>query len=102
MNETLLLTDCANYCSTSASAIRLAKDHVLLDPGPRQHQLLMELTLIDVDHLLASLHQLSDLSHCLQLLLRYLFLLLHLAAVSILWLAVSDIVLLVDISDTFV
>lgn len=102
MNQTLLLTNCTNYCSTSTSAIRLSKDHVLLNPGPRQHQLLVELTLIDVDHLLASLHQLSDLSHCLQLLLRYLFLLLHLAAVSILWLAVSDIVLLVDISDTFV
>jgi hypothetical protein len=62
----------------------------------------MELTLIDVDHLLASLHQLGDFSHYLQLLLRYLFLLLHLAAVSILRLAVGDIVLLVYISDTFV
>ena len=57
----------------------------------------MELTLIDVDHLLASLHQLGDLGHCLQLLLPYLFLLLHLATVGILWLAVSDLVLFVDL-----
>ena len=102
MNQTLLLTDGPNYCSTSASAIGLSKDHVLLDPGPRQHQLLVELTLIDVDHLLASLHQLSDLSHCLQLLLRYLFLLLHLAAVGILWLTVNDLVLLVDLCDSII
>ena len=60
----------------------------------------MELSLIDLDHLLASLHQLGDLSHCLQLLLRYLFLLLHLAAVCILRLAIGDLVLLVDLSDS--
>ncbi len=100
MNQTLLLTDRPNYCSTSASAIGLSKDHVLLDPGLRQHQLLVELTLIDVDHLFASLHQLCDLSHCLQLLQRNLFLLLHLAAVCILRLAVGDLVLLVDLSDS--
>ena len=97
MNKTLLLTDSANYCSSFAPTIRLSKYHVLLDPGPRQHQLLVELTLIDVDHLLASLHQFGDLGHCLQLLMPYLFLLLHLATVGILWLAVRDLVLLVDV-----
>ena len=102
MDKALLLTDSANYCSSFTSSIRFAKYHVLLDPGPRQNQLLVKLTLIDVDHLLASLHQLSYLIHCLQLLLPNLFLLLHLAAICILWLTVTDLVLLVDISDTLV
>ena len=102
MNKTLLLTHSANYRSSFPPAIRLAKYHVFLDPGPRQHQLLVELTLIDVDHLFASLHQLRYLIHCLQLLLPNLFLLLHLAAICILWLTVTDLVLLVDISDTLV
>ena len=102
MNKTLLLTDSANYCSSFTSSIRFAKYHVLLDPGPRQYQLFVELTLIDVDDLLASLHQLGDLGHCLQLLLPYFFLLLHLAAVGILWLAVRDLVLLVDLCDSII
>ena len=63
MNKTLLLTDSANYCGSFTSSIRFAKYHVLFDPGPRQYQLFVELTLIDVDDLLASFHQLGYLSY---------------------------------------
>jgi hypothetical protein len=102
MDQPLLLTDGTDYCSSSAPAIRLTKDHVLLDPGSRQHQLLVELTFIDVDHLLASFHQLCNLNYSIKLLLSDLFLLLHLATVGILGLAVSDLVPLVDLSDSIV
>jgi hypothetical protein len=102
MDQPLLLTDGTDYCSSSAPAIRLSKDHVFLDPGSRQHQLLVELTFIDVDHLLASFHQLCNLNYSIKLLLSDLFLLLHLATVGILRLAVSDLVPLVDLSDSIV
>ena len=102
MDQPLLLTDGTDYCSSSAPAIRLSKDHVFFDPGSRQHQLLVELTFIDVDHLLASFHQLCNLRYSIKLLLCYLFLLLHLTTVGILRLAVCDLVPLVDLSDSIV
>ena len=62
----------------------------------------MELTFIDVDHLLTSFHQFDDFSHCRKLLLLDLFLLLHLATVYILGLALCHFVLLEDIRDSSV
>jgi hypothetical protein len=100
MDQPLFLTDGTDYCSSSAPAIRLSKDHVFLDPSSRQHQLLMELTFIDVDHLLSSFHQLCNLRYSIKLLLSDLFLLLHLTTVGILRLAISDLVPLVYISHS--
>jgi len=62
----------------------------------------VELTFIDVDHLLTSFHQFDDFSHRRKLLLLDLFLLLHLATVCKLRLTVSDLVFLVDFSDSIV
>ena len=62
----------------------------------------MELTFINVYNLFASFHQLRNLCHCRKLLLLDLFLLLHLATVCKLRLTVSDLVFLVDFSDSIV
>ena len=62
----------------------------------------MELTFIYVYNLFASFHQLRNLGHGRKLLLLDLFLLLHLATVCKLRLTVSDLVFLVDFSDSIV
>ena len=95
MYETLLLTDGPHNCHTLTSSIRLAKMHVPLDPNSWTYQLLMKLAFINVDDLLACLHKLCDLHHCILLLFFDLFLAFHPTTVGILRLNICDLVLLI-------
>ena len=98
MNEALLLTDRSYYCNTFTTTIWFSKSHITLDPYSFTYKLLVELTFINVDNLLTSPHKFSYLHHCLLLLLSYLILVDHLAAIGIHWLDICDLLLLVCIS----
>ena len=102
MNQSLLLTDSTYNTDTLASLIRLADGHVPLDPNSLREYLIVELSLINVHNLLASLHEFSYLHRHLLLCFSYFFLVFILATVSKLRTDEAYLVLLVEIGQSLI
>ena len=96
VNESLLLTDCSYNWHSSSSTIRFSDLHISSYPHSLTYKLLVKLTLINVDHLLASFHELCNLHRCLLLVNLYLILVAKLAIIGILGLNIPHFSRLID------